>query len=104
MNMSLFGTEPPEWEQELMEGAWQILHDEPGTDREEWRQELLAQYPTEVVDTFGPIHRRPLLPWMTGGTTKSMKIRAPASMKSTKIGPSSLPTKRRWKSMSSSQK
>lgn len=43
----------PEWEQELREGAWQILHDDPGTDREEWRQELLAQYPTEVVDTFG---------------------------------------------------
>lgn len=45
--------EPPEWEQELREGAWLILHNEPGTDREEWRQELLRQYPTEVVDTFG---------------------------------------------------
>lgn len=49
----LFGKEPPEWEQELMQGAWQILHDEPGTEREDWIQELLAQYPTEVVDTFG---------------------------------------------------
>lgn len=45
--------EPPEWEQELREGAWLLLHNEPGTDREEWRQELLSQYPTEVVDTFG---------------------------------------------------
>lgn len=45
--------EPPEWELELREGAWMILHAEPGTGREEWRQELLSQYPTEVVDTFG---------------------------------------------------
>lgn len=45
--------EPPEWEQELMDGAWQILHDEPGTNREEWKDELLRQYPAEVVDTFG---------------------------------------------------
>lgn len=45
--------EPLEWEQELREGAWLLLHNEPGLDREEWRQELLSQYPTEVVDTFG---------------------------------------------------
>lgn len=45
--------EPLEWEQELREGAWLILHNEPGTDREKWRQELMSQYPTEVVDTFG---------------------------------------------------
>ena len=45
--------EPPEWEQELREGAWLLLHNSPGLDREEWRQELLSQYPTEVVDTFG---------------------------------------------------
>lgn len=50
--------EPLEWEQELREGAWLILHNEPGLDREEWRQELISQYPTEVVDTFGtdPAH------------------------------------------------
>lgn len=46
-------TEPLEWEQELREGAWLVLHNEPGSDREEWRQELLSLYPTEVVDTFG---------------------------------------------------
>lgn len=45
--------EPLEWEQELREGAWLILHNEPGFDREEWRRELISQYPTEVVDTFG---------------------------------------------------
>lgn len=45
--------EIPEWEQELMDGAWQILHDQPGTKREDWKEELLRQYPTEVVDTFG---------------------------------------------------
>lgn len=45
--------EPLEWEQELREGAWLILHNEPGFDREEWKRELINQYPTEVVDTFG---------------------------------------------------
>lgn len=45
--------EPLEWEQELREGAWLILHNEPGFDREEWKRELIIQYPTEVVDTFG---------------------------------------------------
>lgn len=49
----LHSDELPEWEQDLMEGAWLILHDEPGTEREEWRHELIRQYPTEVVDTFG---------------------------------------------------
>lgn len=50
---SVDNSEPLEWEQELREGAWLILHNEPGTGREEWRQELLSQYPTEVIDTFG---------------------------------------------------
>ena len=50
---SVDSTEPPEWEQELREGAWLLLHNEPGTDREEWKQVLMSQYPTEVVDTFG---------------------------------------------------
>ena len=45
--------EPLEWEQELREGAWLLLHNSPGLDREEWKRELVSQYPTEVVDTFG---------------------------------------------------
>lgn len=45
--------EPLEWEQELREGAWLLLHNEPGLDREEWKRELIRQYPTEIVDTFG---------------------------------------------------
>ena len=45
--------EPLEWEQELREGAWLLLHNKPGLDREEWKRELISQYPTEVVDTFG---------------------------------------------------
>ena len=45
--------EPLEWEQELREGAWLLLHNKLGLDREEWKRELISQYPTEVVDTFG---------------------------------------------------
>lgn len=43
----------PEWEEELRQGAWDILHDEPGMEFEQWKRELLTQYPAEVVDTFG---------------------------------------------------
>lgn len=45
--------EPLEWEQELREGAWMILRAYPGMGKEGWIQELLNQYPMEVVDTFG---------------------------------------------------
>ena len=50
---SVDSSAPPEWEQELREGAWMVLHNEPGCDIDEWKRELLSQYPTEVVDTFG---------------------------------------------------
>lgn len=50
---SVDSSDPLGWEQELREGAWLLLHNEPGTDKEEWKEELMSQYPTEVVDTFG---------------------------------------------------
>ncbi|MCI6671123.1 MAG: hypothetical protein MSG77_01030 [Prevotella sp.] len=50
---SVDSSEPPEWEQELREGAWMILRAYPGMGKEGWIQKLLNQYPMEVVDTFG---------------------------------------------------
>lgn len=44
----------PEWEQDLRDGAQQLLDDNPGCTFENWRQALIDQYPLEVVDTFGP--------------------------------------------------
>lgn len=38
---------------ELKEAAWNILHENPGTDFGDWQQMLIEQYPTEVVDALG---------------------------------------------------
>lgn len=38
---------------ELKEAAWNVLHENPGYDFDEWRQTLIEQYPTEVVDALG---------------------------------------------------
>lgn len=38
---------------ELKEAAWNVLHENPGCDFDEWRQALIEQYPTEVVDALG---------------------------------------------------
>ena len=38
---------------ELKEAAWNILHENPDTDLENWKMMLIEQYPTEVVDRMG---------------------------------------------------
>lgn len=38
---------------ELKEAAWNILHENPDTDFENWKMMLIEQYPTEVVDALG---------------------------------------------------
>ena len=38
---------------ELKEAAWNILHENPGTDFGDWQMMLIEQYPTEVVDAVG---------------------------------------------------
>ena len=38
---------------ELQEAAWNILHENPDTDLENWKMMLVEQYPTEVVDALG---------------------------------------------------
>lgn len=39
--------------EELKEAAWNILHENPDTDLENWKMMLIEQYPTEVVDVLG---------------------------------------------------
>lgn len=43
----------PDFYGELKEAAWNILQENPGSEFDEWRQTLLEQYPTEVVDALG---------------------------------------------------
>ena len=38
---------------DLKEAAWNILHENPGTDFGDWQNMLIEQYPTEVVDALG---------------------------------------------------
>lgn len=38
---------------ELQEAAWNILHENPDTDLESWKTMLIEQYPAEVVDALG---------------------------------------------------
>ncbi len=38
---------------ELKEAAWNILHGNPGMVRNEFIQEIMLQYPAEVVDMYG---------------------------------------------------
>lgn len=42
-----------DFNQELKEAAWNVLHENPGSDYSDWEQTLLKQYPTEVVDALG---------------------------------------------------
>lgn len=38
---------------ELKQCAWDVLHENPGYDFDEWLQTLIEQFPTEVVDAIG---------------------------------------------------
>lgn len=49
----IFDDERPDFYGELKECAWNILHENPGYDFDEWKQTLMEQYPAEVVDALG---------------------------------------------------
>lgn len=38
---------------DLKQAAWNILHENPGTECGDWIAMLVEQYPTEVVDALG---------------------------------------------------
>lgn len=38
---------------ELKEAAWNVLHENPGSEFGDWKSELISQYPAEVVDALG---------------------------------------------------
>lgn len=43
----------PDFYGELKQCAWNVLHENPGVDMDEWIDILMRQYPTEVVDAIG---------------------------------------------------
>ena len=47
------GCTEDEFNAELKEAAWNILHENPGSDLGDWQDLLIEQYPTEVVDALG---------------------------------------------------
>lgn len=47
------GDEATDFIQELKDCAWNVVRENPGIDRSEWIDELIMQYPSEVVDAYG---------------------------------------------------
>lgn len=47
------GCTEDEFNAELKEAAWNILHENPGSEFGDWQDLLIEQYPTEVVDALG---------------------------------------------------
>jgi len=47
------GCTEDEFNAELKEAVWNILHENPGSDFGDWQDMLIEQYPTEVVDALG---------------------------------------------------
>lgn len=45
--------EPTDWDAELVEAGCNVIRENPGIDCGEWINELLRQYPAEVVDALG---------------------------------------------------
>ncbi len=49
----MLGEDEPDFFGELKQCAWNILHENPGIDMDEWIDLLMRQYPAEVVDAIG---------------------------------------------------
>lgn len=43
----------PDFFGEVKQCAWNVLHENPGIDMDEWIDLLMRQYPSEVVDAIG---------------------------------------------------
>ena len=52
-SFGLHDDEDADFYAELMQCAWNVLHDNAGYGFDEWVQTLIEQYPTEVVDAVG---------------------------------------------------
>lgn len=50
----LLSDEAPDFQEELKMACWNVLHDNPGCDCQDWINILIEQYPTEVIDEIGP--------------------------------------------------
>lgn len=49
----MLGDERPDFYGELKAAAWNILHENPGTEYGDWVAMLIEQYPAEIVDALG---------------------------------------------------
>lgn len=50
---NMLDEEEPDFYGELKQCAWNVLHENPGMDMDEWLEILMRQYPAEVVDAIG---------------------------------------------------
>ena len=44
---------PPDFVDDLKDAAWDVLHENPGSNCRMWIETLIGEYPTEVVDALG---------------------------------------------------
>lgn len=49
-----FEEDEPDFLAELKDAAWNVLHENPGCEYDEWMQTLVEEFPAEVVDALGP--------------------------------------------------
>ena len=50
---NMLDDEEPDFYGDLKEAAWNVLHENPSIDMDEWIDILMRQHPTEVVDAIG---------------------------------------------------
>lgn len=48
-----FEEDEPDFLAELKDAAWNVLHENPGCEYDEWVQTLVEEFPAEVVDALG---------------------------------------------------
>ncbi len=47
------GQDAPDFVEDLKDAAWDVLHENPGSNCRMWIETLIGEYPTEVVDALG---------------------------------------------------
>lgn len=52
--VNMIDEDEPDFFADLKDAAWNVLHENPGIDMDEWMKVLMRQYPAEIVDALGP--------------------------------------------------
>lgn len=83
----LHSDELQEWEQDQMEGAWQILHDEPGTEREDWETRATGKVRKGKSDKYivAQTQKSLEMPFTSIGTSLAKRVQSVPPFSSSEI-------------------